>query len=149
MLSGHRPVPPALESTSGRRSSPQFPGLEASRIQRGCGGSHAKDSDLACQRRREGAAITLQTKIRAPGSVLDGWSVGETCRCGSSGLVSRENIPEPRCYHESPSRDGRPAGEPGAPSSSQAHPTEGRAPARLSTAAKLRQSQGQRCCCCC
>ena len=45
MLSGHRPVLPTLESTSGPQSSPQFSGLEASRTQRDCGGSHAKDSD--------------------------------------------------------------------------------------------------------
>ena len=54
----------------------------------------------ACERGREGEAITLQTKIRAPGCVLGGWSVGETCRSGSSGLASGQNIPEPRCYHE-------------------------------------------------
>ena len=99
LLSGHRPVQPALESTSGPWSLPQFSGLEASRTQRGFSGSHVKDSDLACEHRR-GVAITLQTKIHAPGSVLGGWSVGETCRCGSSEPMSGQNIPEPRCYHE-------------------------------------------------
>lgn len=50
----------------------------------------------------------------------------------------------PAAIMRSPNGDGCPAGEPGAPASSRAHPSQAGAPARLRTAAELGQSEGQR-----